>query len=249
MHLPLVSIITVTYQAESLIEATIRSVTQQDYEAIEHVLIDGGSSDNTVAIASACMRERHILISEKDNGLYDAMNKGLRLANGDFVMFLNAGDLLHNNQVISEMIHQGGFTDCIYGETSIIDATGQHLAGRRLRPPVSLNWKSFRMGMCVSHQSMLMRKSIAVPFDLNYRISADIDWSIRCLKRATSTAYCAIIVSDFLIGGVSAKNQRQSWIERWKIMRVHYGLWSTMWSHFKIVFRYAWQRLTRKHMY
>jgi len=249
MQLPLVSIITVTYQAESLIEPTVRSVTQQDYEAIEHVLIDGGSNDNTVAIASAGMREKHILMSEKDNGLYDAMNKGLRLANGDFVMFLNAGDLLHNNQVISEMIRQGSFTDCIYGETSIIDAAGQHLAGRRLRPPVSLNWKSFRMGMCVSHQSMLMRKSIAVPFDLNYRISADIDWSIRCLKRATSTAYCAIIVSDFLVGGVSAKNQKQSWIERWKIMRVHYGLWSTMWSHFKIVFRYAWQRLTRKHMH
>lgn len=249
MQIPLVSIITVTYQAESLIESTVHSVTQQDYEAIEHVLIDGGSSDATVSLARSGMRDRQIVISEKDQGLYDAMNKGLHLASGEFVMFLNAGDLLHDNQVISQMIRQGGSYDCIYGETSIIDAEGRHLAVRRLRPPRSLNWKSFRMGMCVSHQSMLMRKSVAVPFDLNYRISADIDWSIRCLKNTTRTAYCAIIVSDFLVGGVSAKNQKRSWIERWKIMRTHYGLWSAIWSHVKIVFRYAWQRLTRKHMH
>jgi glycosyltransferase involved in cell wall biosynthesis len=248
MHQPLITIITVTYQAEALIETTIRSVTDQTYSAIEHILIDGGSTDATVSKAEACMRPQRIVVSEPDNGLYDAMNKGLEFANGEFVLFLNAGDVLHTNDTLEQMISLGGNWDCIYGETQIIDENEKALGLRRLQPPRNLSWKSFDMGMCVSHQSVLMRRRIAVPFDLQYAISADIDWCIRSLKRARKTVYCPFVVSDFRIGGVSTSRRKQGLSERWQIMLQHYGWFRTVWSHIKITFRYVWQRLTRRSM-
>ncbi len=248
MHQPLVTIITVTYQAEALIETTVRSVTDQTYPAIEHILIDGGSSDQTVAKARACMREQHIIVSEPDKGLYDAMNKGLRLATGEFVLFLNAGDVLHTHTTLEHMIDTGSLSDCIYGETRIVDEQGQSLGLRRLHPPQHLTWRSFDMGMCVSHQSLLMRRSIAVPYDLHYAISADIDWCIRCLKQARQTTYCAFVISDFRTGGVSSTRRKQGLVERWKIMQHHYGWGRNVWSHIKIVVRFIWQRITRDSM-
>lgn len=248
MHQPLITIITVTYQAEALIETTIRSVTDQTYSAIEHILIDGGSTDATVSKAEACMRPKRIVVSEPDNGLYDAMNKGLQRATGEFVLFLNAGDMLHAKDTLEQMITLGANSDCMYGETQIIDENDQALGLRRLQPPRNLSWKSFDMGMCVSHQSVLMRRAIAIPFDLRYTISADIDWCIRSLKQAKQTTYCPFIISDFRVGGVSTSRRRQGLIERWQIMQNHYGLPTTAWSHLKIVFRFIWQRLTRRSM-
>jgi glycosyltransferase involved in cell wall biosynthesis len=248
MPAPLISVITVTYQAEAWIEETVRSITAQDYPHIEHLLIDGGSKDQTIARALPLMRSQRIVVSEKDDGLYDAMNKGLQLATGEFVIFINAGDRLHDRQTLQKMLAAGRHSDCIYGETQMIDASGQALGLRRLRPPNNLNWKSFQKGMCVSHQSVLMRRSIAVSYNTKYRISADIDWCIASLKKSKKSTYFPDIVSQFLVGGVSSNRRFQGLRERWQILVHHYGWWSTVGNHLYIIVRFIAQRLTRKRM-
>jgi glycosyltransferase involved in cell wall biosynthesis len=248
MEYPLISIITATYQAQHLIEATIRSVSEQSFPHIQHVLVDARSTDNTVAIAKAYIRPNSIIICEKDKGLYDAMNKGLRHAQGEYVLFLNAGDILHDHSILEKMVASMPHADCYYGDTAIIDEQGKFVAMRRHTPPDHLNWRSFDMGMCVSHQSILMRRKLAVQFDLNYRISADIDWCIRSLKNAQLVQRCPIVVSDFMIGGVSTNQRWKGLTERWKIMVKHYGLVHTLWSHFKIACRFIGQRATRRNM-
>jgi glycosyltransferase involved in cell wall biosynthesis len=248
MELPLISIITVTFQAQSLIHDTVISVSEQSYPHIQHVLVDGGSKDQTVEMARLIIRPNHIIISERDHGLYDAMNKGLAICNGEYVLFLNAGDKFHRPDVLASMFALQPGADCYYGPTTIIDEKGQFIAMRRHTPPKNLHWKSFTMGMCVSHQSILMRKKHAVNFDLQYKIAADIDWSIRSLKNISTTAFCNFPISDFMVGGVSSNRRWQGLKERFKIMIAHYGLPITIWSHVKIAVRFGIQKIRGRSM-
>ena len=152
------SVITVTYNAEKTLERTIRSVREQKNCNIEYIIIDGGSSDRTLEIinrSSDCVDK---WISEPDKGLYDAMNKGLKQATGDYLLFLNAGDTLQGNDAIAkitQVAERENIPDILYGETDLVDNNGQFIAHRRLRTPERLTWKSFRMGMLVCHQALL----------------------------------------------------------------------------------------------
>ena len=125
------------------------------------------------------------LVSEPDSGLYDAMNKGLKLATGDYVWFLNAGDQVYASDTVENMVDGlRGMPDVIYGGTMIIDEQQHEIGDRRLKPPEKLSWKSFRQGMVVCHQSLIVRREIAPDYNLEYRLSADIDWAIRASKEA-----------------------------------------------------------------
>ncbi|MBR3619461.1 MAG: glycosyltransferase, partial [Bacteroidaceae bacterium] len=178
-----ISIITVTYNAEATIERTLESVAMQTYPDIEHLVIDGASKDRTVEIAR---RYPHaIVVSEPDKGLYDAMNKGLKRATGDYLCFLNAGDKLHSKDTLAhliELVSNGSPVGVLYGDTHIVDAQGNFLRSRRLTPPEHLTWRSFKAGMLVCHQAFYINRQIAQPYDLTYRFSADFDWCIRCMK-------------------------------------------------------------------
>ncbi|MCQ2111995.1 MAG: glycosyltransferase [Bacteroidaceae bacterium] len=249
MNTPRLSIITVTYNAASTLERTLQSVEKQGFRLfVEHLIIDGASKDATLAIAEA-YKERNAdmditIVSERDKGLYDAMNKGLHMAKGEFICFLNAGDKLHADDTIEQIFGVRPADDkagVIYGQTDIVNANGEFLHKRRLTPPTLLTWKSFEWGMLVCHQSFYARRSFCVDYDTQYRFSADVDWCIKILKRCEdegfTTEYHSEVFTDYLDEGMTTRNHRASLIERFKVMSSHYGFLSTVWHHFLFIFR------------
>lgn len=137
---PKFSIITVTYNAENVLEDTIQSVITQTYKNVEYIIVDGKSTDKTMEIVGRYKEHIHTVVSERDKGLYDAMNKGIALATGDYVCFLNAGDELHEDDTLQLMVHSlaglNELPDVIYGETAIVDEEGHFL---RMRDFLLLN--------------------------------------------------------------------------------------------------------------
>ena len=234
------SIITVTYNAEATLERTLQSVAAQTYPHIEHLIIDGASKDKTVEIAH---RYPHATVhSEPDKGLYDAMNKGLRLATGDFLCFLNAGDKLHSKETLAHIAQAALATSAIlYGDTHIVDNKGNFLRNRRLTPPEHLTWRSFKDGMLVCHQAFYVNRRIALPYDLQYRFSADFDWCIRCMregeKHGMTNLYVKEPLADYLCEGMTTANHKASLKERFRIMAKHYGLFTAIAQHIWFIFR------------
>ena len=228
------SIITVTYNAGAVLEDTIQSVITQTYRNVEYIIVDGGSKDHTLDIINRYREHIHTLVSEPDKGLYDAMNKGIRLATGDYLCFLNAGDELHEDDTLQLMVHSITGTelpDVLYGETAIVDEEGHFLRMRRLSAPENLNWKSFKDGMLVCHQAFFPRRELAEPYDLRYRFSADFDWCIRIMKKSHTLHNTHLTLIDYLSEGMTTRNHRASLHERFRIMCRHYGYLSTLARH------------------
>ena len=231
---PKFSIITVTYNAGAVLEDTIQSVITQTYRNVEYIIVDGGSKDHTLDIINRYREHIHTLVSEPDKGLYDAMNKGIRLATGDYLCFLNAGDELHEDDTLQLMVHSITGTelpDVLYGETAIVDEEGHFLRMRRLSAPEDLNWKNFKDGMLVCHQAFFPRRELAEPYDLRYRFSADFDWCIRIMKKSHTLHNTHLTLIDYLNEGMTTRNHRASLHERFRIMCRHYGYLSTLARH------------------
>lgn len=245
---PTFSIITVTYNASSWLERTIQSIISQTYPGIEFIIIDGNSSDGTQDIIRKYESKISYWISEPDESLYDAMNKGLEKATGDYVWFINAGDEIYSPETTTRLLYSlhGKLPDIIYGETEIINNFGTSLGMRRLRVPKRLNWKSFRIGMLVCHQSFIVRKEIAPSFDLLYRYSSDFDWCIRCMQAATSISNSQAILSRFMEFGTTSANRKASLKERYHIMCKYYGKTSTQLRHIWFAVRFYFSKFLRK---
>jgi len=245
----LFSIITVTYNASQWLERTIQSIISQSYPNIEYIIIDGNSFDGTQEIIKKYETKIAHYISEPDKGLYDAMNKGLKSASGDYVWFINAGDTLYSNTTVQEIVNKldkESLPDIIYGETQIADPQGNQLGMRRLKAPEKLSWKSFRMGMLVCHQSFLVKRTIAEFYDLQYRFTADFDWCIRCMKKADTVFNTHLILSRFLEAGISAANRKEALKERYRIMCNHYGKIFTQIRHIWFALRFYTAKWLKK---
>lgn len=242
-----ISIITVTYNAASVLKRTLDSVKAQSWQQIEHLIIDGASKDETISMAETYKAQcpyEVVILSEPDKGLYDAMNKGLRLATGDYLVFLNAGDTLHAADTLETVVRSAQpLPGVLYGDTAITDEQGKFLHLRRLRPPKKLSWKSFRQGMLVCHQAFYALTDIAknLPYDPRYRYSADVDWCIRVMKEAQKRQLPLVntqaILADYQEEGQTTIHHRDSLKERFDVMRRHYGLFSTVIMHVWFVFR------------
>jgi glycosyltransferase involved in cell wall biosynthesis len=229
---PKISIITVVYNGEKHIGRTIESVVNQSYSPIEYIIIDGKSTDGTLKVIESYPGIIK-LISEPDQGLYDAMNKGLQLATGSYVWFLNSGDQIYSPDTVEKMVEgMEGLPDIIYGGTMIIDEAQNEVGDRRLRPPDQLTWKSFRKGMVVCHQSILVKRDLAPRYNLEYRFSADIDWVIRASLKAGLIHKSGLVLSRFLEGGLTDHNIKAGLKERFRIMTRYYGLIPTILRHF-----------------
>ena len=243
--LPKISVITVCYNAETLIERTIESVINQTYSNIEYLFIDGKSTDNTLQIIENSVSQSAFevkILSEPDTGIYDAMNKGLSLATGDYVWFINAGDEIYEPTTVENLIpYFQQNADVVYGDTVRVNSSQNVLGLRIKRPPKNFTWKSFRTGMTVCHQSILVSRKIAPNYDLQYRICADIDWVIQAMKQAKIVCNSNQILSRFLVGGFSKQHEKKAWKERFTIMRRHYGFLQTVLFHIFIVFRYIFK--------
>ncbi len=230
---PLVSIITVVFNSELYLEKTILSIINQEYANIEFIIVDGGSKDNTLEIIKKYEKFITKWISEKDNGLYDAMNKGISLAKGNYVWFMNSGDEIYNLSVLEDIfLNEINSPDIIYGETEIINYKGQSVGMRRHSTPEILNWKSLKWGMLVCHQSVLVKREIVENYHLTYKHSSDFEWLIRMLKKSKRIYNSKLILSKFMDGGQTSKNLTAGLKERYKIMVNYYGIISTIFIHF-----------------
>lgn len=242
---PKFSIITVTYNAAQVLEDTIQSVITQTYKGVEYIIIDGGSKDGTLDIINRYKTHIHTVISEPDKGLYDAMNKGIRVATGDYICFLNAGDALHEDDTLLLMVHSitgEVLPDVLYGETQLVDEEGHFVRMRRLSAPEQLTWKSFRKGMLVCHQAFFARRKLVEPYDLHYRFSADFDWCIRIMKKSHNLHNTHLTLIDYLNEGMTTRNHKASLKERFHIMCKHYGYVSTVLHHIGFVFRLLYRK-------
>ena len=235
---PRISIITICYNAASTITRTLRSVSAQIYPNIQYLIIDGASKDNTLELVRELAPEAEIY-SERDKGIYDAMNKGLDRATGDYVWYVNAGDALASPTTVEDLVRAtctgDSLPDVLYGDTRLIDSEDHDLGLRRLRPPHQLDWRSFRSGMLVCHQAFVAKRSISPHYDLSYRFSADVDWCIRVLKEAKTTAFYPEPIALYLNEGTTTANHRASLIERFHVMRHHYGLVTTVLQHLRFL--------------
>lgn len=231
---PKFSVITVCYNAEATIEDTIQSVISQTYHHVEYIIVDGASKDRTMDIVNRYRDRIAVVVSEPDQGLYDAMNKGIRLATGDYLCFLNAGDSFHEDDTLQQMVHSihtFQLPDVLYGETELVDHEGHFLRMRRLQAPEHLTWKSFRQGMLVCHQAFFPRRDLVMPYDLRYRFSADFDWCIKIMKKSKVLHNTHLTLIDYLAEGITTHNHQASLKERFRIMARHYGWASTVAHH------------------
>lgn len=251
MSHPLFSIITVTWNAIDTIGPTVRSVGEQTFTDFEHIIIDGASTDGTIDYVGAHSDStRTTIISEPDKGIYDAMNKGLERANGEYVIFLNAGDSFHSPTTLATIAAaaEEDRPGIIYGQTQIVDSERRRIADRHLTAPPRLTLDSFADGMVVCHQAFVALTKITSPFNLQYRYSADYEWCIRCLQHSRKNVCIDGIMIDYLMEGVTTANRRRSLLERFRIMSRYYGLPTALRKHLRFIPRFVRRSLLERRL-
>ncbi len=216
-NLPLVSIITVVYNGAKHIEQTINSVLNQSYKNIEYIIVDGGSTDNTLEIVKRYEKKIDYWQSERDGGIYFAMNKGVSLAKGELIGIINADDFYLPNTVStivdSDKINHA---DIYYGDMEYVTENGDFISVAK--PDIT---KMNEMPT-IFHPTCFVSKSVynkAGIFDTQYKISADYDFLLRCLKQNFKFSYIAKTLTCFRLGGMSGSCASN--IEGYKIMKVH----------------------------
>lgn len=247
---PLISIITVTYNAQSTLPPTLASVKEQMWTDYEHLIIDGASKDSTIQIAKEASTEKTRIISERDKGIYDAMNKGIRHANGKYLIFLNAGDTFHSKntlKTIASTIIENSYPGIVYGQTQLVDSNRIRIGDRHLTAPEKLTVDSFAKGMLVCHQAFIASVDIISEYNLAYRFSADYDWCIRCLQKSKNNILIPEILIDYLNEGVTTANHRASLKERFHIMCHYYGSVLTTLNHIKFIPRFIFNKIRQNH--
>ena len=235
---PKISIITVVYNGSTTLEGTIKSIASQSYKNIEYIIVDGNSTDATLDVIK---RNKDVIdkwISEADQGIYDAMNKGIELATGDYLWFMNSGDQIAEPTTLERAINCMTDADIYYGETVMIDNAGNEIGDRRLKTPEVLRPGSFKKGMLVSHQSFIVKKSLVEHYNLNYTYSADFEWCLSAMEKARNICNTNLVLSKFLDGGFTKQNIIPGLKERFRIMVNHFGLRSTLYHHIFITLKF-----------
>lgn len=202
-----ISIITVTYNSASTVSETLKSVAQQDYSNIEHIIVDGSSSDRTLAIVHDFSHISHVL-SEPDKGMYDALNKGINLATGDYLGILNSDDTLHKSSTITDLVREikkdrkdAYFADIRFIKPKNREATLRYYSSAHFHP------KKFEFGYMPAHPSFYMKRELFQKhglYETNYTIAADYELLIRYLfTHQVSYRYLHLLMVDMLPGGLS----------------------------------------------
>ncbi len=202
-----VTVITVVYNDVKSIEDTVLSVINQNYFNIEYIIIDGGSTDGTLEKIKK-YKNRISIISEKDNGIYDAMNKGIREAKGDIIGFLNSGDIFYDNSVVSDIteLFTSRRCDAVYGDLVYINEDGRVV---RVWKAGEFNKKKLRRGWMPPHPTFYVKKELIEKygeFKSGFKISGDYELMLRLLLRYNiNVSYTGRIMVKMKVGGVSNK--------------------------------------------
>ena len=218
MYKPKVSIITVVFNCEQTIEATIKSVISQTYDNIEYIIIDGNSNDNTLMIINKYRSFVNKIVSEKDNGIYDAMNKGISFATGDLIGTLNADDRLHSNKSIEHIIksYMPNQKDYIvHGNINMMFNDGSFITRLPKCKKIDLEIK----GMRLYHPTFYVHKSIyeKIKYSTKYKIASDFMFTLKCFQKKVNFIHVNKVIVDFATEGISSNNNISLLIEGIKI--------------------------------
>jgi len=218
-----ISIITVCYNAEAVIAGAVRSTLEQSYTDIEYVIVDGGSTDKTLEILEPFRDRIACLKSEKDEGIYDAMNKGVSLATGDYVLFMNSDDMFASLDSIKNAVDQGMTAEIVYGDADFVDeATG--VTTHRRFPAASKRFFCFD-NLC--HQSVFYRRSAfdrVGKFDTSFRVVADYEWFLRALTvHHLSFQHVDVDIAVYRLGGFSRQHMQVYDAENERVRRQYYS--------------------------
>lgn len=206
-----ISIITVCFNSEATIKDTLESVKKQDYLDIEHIIIDGGSTDNTLNIINDYGEIITKVISEPDKGLYDAMNKGLKLATGDLIGILNSDDIFHDNSVLKSVVE---FHNRNPVDASISDVLYKNKNGKIVRKYSANNWtpEKLKSAFMPPHAGIFFKKILFKDYgdyQLDYQIAADFELITRFfLKNKITWKYLNINTTIMLVGGISSSGYK-----------------------------------------
>ncbi len=199
-----ISVITVCRNAEETIEETVRSVLSQTYKNIEYIIIDGKSTDRTIAVLNKYKDKIDTLISESDRGIYDAMNKAINLCSGEWLFFLNAGDTFINNEIITKVsteIFNLKKENILYGNV-LTNREGDQIINKYDHID---RWFLIRNTIC--HQATFTKKALYIKFgsfDIKYKIAADYEWLLRMiLKNKVTHKYINVEISNYSLDGIS----------------------------------------------
>jgi glycosyltransferase involved in cell wall biosynthesis len=230
MNDTLISIVTVVYNGGEYLEKTIQSILNQTYDNVEYIVIDGGSTDRTLDIIKKYEDKIDYWISEKDSGIYDAMNKGIKLSQGNYLLFLNAGDIFSSKNVIEKVIKviEQKNPSIIYGGANIYNANGVFLT--YLRPLIfsknNLNWYATRV---VCHQSVFVKKEVIVLYDIQFKLKGELNWYYELLSKIDHKNQIINLdfpICNYSLGGVGDQKFWVNYIERLKVTYKHNTIFS-----------------------
>lgn len=221
------SIITVVYNAKDALQKTIESSRNQTYSDYEHIVIDGGSNDGTVEYIKSLKYNNLKFISEKDNGIYDAMNKGINLSSGEYLLFLNAADAFASDNVL-EIIFRNidkKQTKIIYGGANVYSEDGKFLSSLK---PLNLSKKNLNKyaTRVVCHQAIFVHKSIAKRYSDKYRLKGELNWYYDLIENCSNNEIIKLdnMICNYYLGGTGDKNFLENYIERVKVTKEHNSL-------------------------
>lgn len=201
-----ISVVTVTYNCEEVIEETLNSIINQSYDNIEYIIIDGKSQDHTLEIINKYSDKIDILISEKDSGIFDAMNKAIKNATGDWIIFMNAGDRFADNDVLRKVFDNKKYEDntaVVYGD--VIYKGNDHIT--KQTTPFYKNPKRIKqMGIC--HQTIFTRTNIARNhlFNIHLKYAADYNMMVAIANQGFDFIHVPVAIAVYDCGGVSSNN-------------------------------------------
>ena len=208
----------------SVLTDCLNSVASQSHNNIEHVVIDGASTDGTLSLLNSKKDQLSILVSESDDGIYDAMNKGIKIAKGDIIGFLNSDDFYANNEVISKVVSEfkkepsldACYADLIYVNQSNTSKIVRNFKSSEFRQGL------FSKGWCPPHPTFFVRRSVYERygnFDLNYRIASDVDLMMRFLEiHKIKSRHIPEVWVKMRMGGTTNKNFKNIWAQNQEVL-------------------------------
>jgi glycosyltransferase len=213
-----VSIVTATYNSQQFIADCVRSIHEQTHKDIEHIIIDGASRDDTIRIIENMPNKVTKIVSEPDKGIYDAMNKGLKLVTGDIVGILNSDDFYNSNDVITKVVDafQETNADCVYGNLYYVLQDNPDIIKRKWVTGLYNPKRGFKMGWHPAHPSFFVKRELYERygnFDEDFKISADFELMLRFIeKHHAKSAYVDFPMVRMRLGGESNKSLKNSYL-------------------------------------
>jgi len=217
---PKVSIITINYNNE--LEKTIQSVISQKCKDYEFLIIDGASTDGSEKSPYQYKNNIDYFVSEKDTGVYNAMNKGAQKAYGDYLYFLNAGDTFESSDTLGKVVKELDKVDMLYGNIRIVSKKGK----KNIVKKKKLDRKNIKLGKKVSQQVVFVRRELFNKLgglDERYRVAADFDLLCKVFENAKDIRYIDEVICDYDDGGISS-NLRKSYNDTGRVIKERYGI-------------------------